>query len=193
MSTSCLKWLIKFFFFFFCLSSIWVTQSLLNVFNKFLTMCVTIYRRIIDVLTIAMHIQLVIKIFKHLNKCEWLMIAESLSNIFYMRYLSHHNHVNFFFDFFFDNYTCINYKCSLITFKFSLFYISLSFHTNVWKILCHEWSAHKLINNNWTKILIMLNKLNTCNKINIKSVKTLKRVNVDDVKAALKSWHYFSF
>ena len=32
----------------------------------------------------------------------------------------------------------------------------------------------------------MLNKLNTCNKINIKDVKTLKRVNVDDAEIALK-------
>ena len=33
----------------------------------------------------------------------------------------------------------------------------------------------------------MLNKLSTCNRINIKNDKALKRVNVDDVEIALKS------
>ena len=38
-----------------------------------------------------------------------------------------------------------------------------------------------------TKILTMLSKLDTCNRINIKNVKASERVNVDDVEAALKS------
>ena len=37
-----------------------------------------------------------------------------------------------------------------------------------------------------TKILIMLSKLNICNRINIKGVKTSERVNADDVEIALK-------
>ena len=99
-------------------------------------MCAATCWRITDVLTTAMHTRLVIEILKRSNKCERSMIAESLSNMIYMRYLFHHNHINFFFVFlfFFDSHTCINHRCNLITSEFFLFYISLSFHTSVRKI-----------------------------------------------------------
>ena len=114
----------------------WVIRSLSNLFNKFSARCAATYWHIIDVLTTVMHTWLVIEILERLNKCERSMIAESLPNIIYMRYLFHHNHINFFFIFFFffDSHTCINHKCSLSTFKFFLFYISLPFHTSVRKV-----------------------------------------------------------